>query len=46
MRRIPDATSGQLDAIVRGARAGHGRIALSEDVAVLVVDGKVHISGA
>lgn len=43
LRRLPDASSGQLDAIVRMTRAGQGRVALSECVAAVVVGDAVHI---
>ncbi len=43
LRRLPDATSGQLDAVIRACRAGRGKVALSEVVAVLVEDGVVSI---
>lgn len=46
LRRLPDATSGQLDAVIRACRARRGRVALSEVVAVVVEGGLVSILGA
>lgn len=45
LRRLPDASSGQLDAVIRACRTGRGRVVLSEVVAVVVEGGRVSILG-
>lgn len=45
LRRLPDATAGQLDAVIRACRTGRGRVSLSEVVAVVVEGGVVSILG-